>query len=138
MKRLDLKAVEHIAFAPAREIPALSEPIPDFSSRIPHRLESRLAVPFQTFGGKSPYTTLVEKAAILFYLMIKDRPFQNGNKRIAMTTLFVFLFLNGKWIEADPYELYKFTVWIADSPPKAKEGTVKAIQDFLKANLVTD
>ncbi|MCX6785530.1 MAG: Fic family protein [Candidatus Komeilibacteria bacterium] len=50
--------------------------------------------PYQTFGGKQLYPGLIKKSAILFYLMIKNHPFQNGNKRIAMTTLFYFLYKN--------------------------------------------
>jgi death-on-curing protein len=51
--------------------------------------------------GKRLYPTLVATAAILFYLMIKNHPFQNGNKRIAITTLLTFLYNNNKWLRAD-------------------------------------
>ncbi len=73
---------------------------------------------------------------MLFYLMIKNHPFQNGNKRIAMTTLLVFLYKNNKWIKVDTQELYNFTVWIAQSPPKVRKETVKAIEKFLSAYIV--
>ncbi|MDD5518848.1 MAG: type II toxin-antitoxin system death-on-curing family toxin, partial [Candidatus Omnitrophica bacterium] len=107
-----------------------------FSTRYPHVLESCLAAPFQTFTGKSLYSNLAAKAAILFYLMIKNHPFQNGNKRIAMTTLFVFLHKNRKWLKVDTQELYNFTMWIAQSPPKFKEETLRAVQKFLKENII--
>ena len=136
MKPLTVKDMEHVAFVLAQEMLVFNEPIPNFSSRYPHILESSLATPFQTFGGKPLYPSLTAKASILFYLMIKNHPFQNGNKRIAMATLFVFLFRNQKWVKVDTYELYKFTVWIADSPPKPKARTLKAIEDFLKEHLV--
>ena len=68
--------------------------------------------------------------------MIKNHPFQNGNKRIAMTTLFVFLYKNDKWIEVDTQELYNFTVWVAQSPRTVKQETVTATQKFLKKHLV--
>lgn len=45
-----------------------------------------------------------------------------------MTTLMVFLFLNKKWIKVDTQELYNFTIWIAQSPPKLKNEVVKAIE----------
>jgi len=106
------------------------------SSRFPNILESCLSMPFQTFSGRSLYPAMVAKAAILFYLMIKNHPFQNGNKRIAMTTLFVFLYKNRKWLEADTQEFYNFTVWIAQSPPKFKEEAVKSIEKFLKAHMI--
>ncbi|MCM8779756.1 MAG: type II toxin-antitoxin system death-on-curing family toxin, partial [Candidatus Omnitrophica bacterium] len=119
-----------------QEILSFNEPIPDFSTRFPNILESCLALPFQTFLEKPLYKTLIEKCAILFYLLIKNHPFQNGNKRIAMTTLFVFLHKNNKWLKVDTQELYNFTMWIAQSPPKFKEETVKAIAKFFKANMV--
>ena len=135
MKIITVKEVEYIAFRLAQEVLSFNEPIPDFSTRFPNILESCLAIPFQTFLGKSPYPGLISKASILFYLMIKNHPFQNGNKRIAMTTLFVFLHKNSKWITVDTQELYNFTMWIANSPATAKEWTTKAIEKFLNAHI---
>ena len=112
------------------------EPIPQFSTRFPNVLESCLATPFQTFAGRSLYQDLMAKASILFYLMIKNHPFQNGNKRIAMTTLLVFLYKNGKWIKVDTQELYNFTMWIAQSPPRAKDEVVRATEKFLRSHVV--
>ena len=136
MKIVTLKDIEYIAFRLAKEMLSFNEPIPNFSSRFPNILESCIAMPFQKFSKKSLYPTLISKAAILFYLMIKNHPFQNGNKRIAMTTLFVFLYRNGKWLKVDAQELYNFTVWIAQSPPTVKTESVKAIEKFLKTHLV--
>jgi len=136
MKTITLKEVEYIAFKLAKEMLSFDEPIPDFSTRFPNALESCLAVPFQSFSGRSLYPTLISKAAMLFYLLIKNHPFQNGNKRIAMTTLFVFLYRNGKWLVVDTQELYNFTVWVAQSPRTVKDETVKAAEKFLKRYLV--
>ena len=135
MKRLTVKEAEYIAFRLAQELMSFNEPIPGFSTRFPNVLESCLAAPFQTFTGKPLYSGLIDKAGILFYLMIKNHPFQNGNKRIAMATLFVLLHKNRKWLKVDTQELYNFTMWIAQSPPRFKEETLKAIQKFLKQNI---
>lgn len=132
MKIITVKDVEYIAFRLAKEMLTFNEPIPDFSTRYPNILESCVATPFQKFSKKDLYPGVLLKASILFYLMIKNHPFQNGNKRIAMTTLFVFLYRNKKWIKVNTQELYNFTVWIAQSPPKVKEEAVKAIEKFLK------
>ncbi len=132
METVTLKEVEYIAFRLAREQLSYDEPIPDFSTRFPHILESCLAVPFQSFAKKPLYRGLLSKAAILFYLMIKNHPFANGNKRVAVTTLLVFLHKNGKWIKTSAQELYNFTVWVAQSPATVKDETVKAIEKFLK------
>ena len=136
MKGITVREVEYTAFRMAQELPAYNEPIPDFSTRFPNTLESCLATPFQTFSGKSLYPGLVSKASILFYLLVKNHPFQNGNKRIAMTTLFVLLHKNGKWLKVDTQELYNFTVWVAQSPRRVKEEVVKAIERFLKFYMV--
>ena len=136
MRKISIKDVEYIAFRLAQETLEYNEPIPDFSSRFPNVLESCLAVPFQTFMKKSLYPKWLDKAGILFYLLIKNHPFQNGNKRIAMTTLLVFLYLNGKWIKVDIEALYNFTMWIAQSPPKMKEAAVNLIREFIAQHMV--
>ena len=125
-----------MAFSLARERMTYNEPIPEFATRFPNVLESCLAVPFQGFQRKTFYRGLAEKAAILFYLMVKNHPFQNGNKRIAMTTLFIFLHKNKKWLKVDSKELYNFAVWVAESNPRLKTETVKAAQKFIKTYLV--
>lgn len=128
--------IEHLAHRLAKKMFEWNEPIPDFGTRYPNKLESCIAVPFQTFSKRILYKGLLEKAAILFYLMIKNHPFQNGNKRIAMTTLFVFLHINGKWLEVDNQKLYNFAKWVAASDAEVKDATVLAIKDFLKKHLV--
>ena len=135
MKIITLADIEYITFELARSHLSFSEPIPDFSTRFPNILESCIMTPFQKFGGKDLYPSLVAKASILFYLMIKNHPFQNGNKRIAITTLLTFLYENGKWITVDTQSLYNFTVWVAQSPPTVKKQVVEGIQEFLKSNL---
>lgn len=113
------------------------EPIPDFKTRSPGILESCLLSPMATYGKKSLYPTLYSKAAILFYLLIKNHPFVNGNKRIAVTSLLTFLFFNKKWLKVTPERLYKTAVWVAESDPDFKEGTVKALKDFISKNTVS-
>lgn len=136
MKTITLPEVEYLSFKLAKKLLEFDEPIPDFSTRFPNILESCLAVPFQRFQRKDAYRGLPGKAAILFYLMIKNHPFQNGNKRIAMTTLFVFLYKNKKWLKVDNQELYNFALWVAQSPAKLKNEVVMGIEKFLRSYLV--
>ena len=136
MKTLTLKEVEYISFGLARDMLKFNEPIPDFSTRFPNILESCIAAPFQTFGKRSLYPDITAKAAVLFYLMIKNHPFQNGNRRIAMTTLFVFLHMNNKWIRVDTKELYSFTMWIAESNARLKLEAIKAIEKLIKLYMI--
>jgi prophage maintenance system killer protein len=134
-RRITVKEVEHIAFRMAQELMVFDEPIPDFSTRLPNILESCLAAPFQTFDGKFLYPNFLTRASMLFYLMIKNHPFENGNKRIAMTTLFSFLFANNKWLSVNTQVLYNFTIWIAQSLPEVKDDAIRAIERFLRKYL---
>ena len=129
--RISITDIEYIAYRLAKETMNWTEPIPDFSTRYGDALERCLEQPFQSFSGKQLYAGLIKKASILFYLMIKNHPFQNGNKRIAMTTLLYFLYRNKKWIKVDDQELYNFAKWVAESNSKLKKSTVDAIEDFL-------
>lgn len=135
MKIITIADVEYLAFRLAKEHLSLDEPIPDFSTRFPNILESCVLTPFQRFSGKALYPTLVAKASILFYLLIKNHPFQNGNKRIALTTLLTFLYGNNKWLKADTQELYNFTVWVAQSPAQLNDPVIAAIQKFIRDHL---
>lgn len=136
MKSLTIGEVEYVAYALAKETMAWDEPIPEFGSRFPHILESCLIGPFQSFGGKPAYKGLVGKAGVLFYLLVKNHPFQNGNKRIAMTALLYFLYKNKKWLRVDNQEFYNFAKWVAASNPKLRKETVAAIEKFLKTYLI--
>ncbi len=137
MKRLTLTEVQHVAHVLAQKLMTWNEPIPSFSTRFPNVLESCITQPFQKFGGHELYPSLEKKGAILFYLMIKNHPFKNGNKRVAVTTLLYFLSLQNRWLKIDNQELYNFARFVAESPPKFKEGMVEIIERFIKDYQVT-
>jgi death on curing protein len=128
---LTLKEFEFIAHRMAKETMRWNEPIPEFSTRYPNVLESCLAVPFQKFARRNLYEGLESKAAILFYLMIKNHPFQNGNKRIAVTTLLLFLYKNKKWLDVSNETLYRFSILVAQSPAEIKSEIVTLVENFL-------
>jgi death on curing protein len=135
MRPITIQEVEVLAHKLAKEQMSWDEPIPDFGTRYPGKLESALSNAFQTYGKKDLYPTLIDKAAITFYLMIKNHPFINGNKRIAVTALLVFLFVNDRWLRVGHEDLYQFAVWVAKSNPQTKDGVVLAIKEFISKNL---
>lgn len=63
-------------------------------------LESALIQPRMTFDGKELYPTIVEKASVLAYSIIRNHPFLDGNKRTGHAVMEVFLILNGFEIQA--------------------------------------
>ncbi|HRA47669.1 MAG TPA: RhuM family protein [Thermomicrobiales bacterium] len=60
-----------------------------------HGLESVIAAIYQGFGGHEIYPTVEEKAANLLYLVVKDHPLSDGNKRSAAALFVMFLSRNG-------------------------------------------
>lgn len=136
MQIITVQEVEYLSFRLAREHLTFDEPIPDFSTRFPNILESCLVTPFQKFSHKYLYPSLIGKASILFYLLIKNHPFQNGNKRIAITTLLIFLHNNNKWLRVDTQSFYDFTVWVASSKSEFKDEVIMCIEKFIQMNLV--
>lgn len=87
----------------------------------------------QTFDGKDLYSTIEEKAANLFYLIVKNHPFIDGNKR---SGAYAFIwFLNKAGVlninKISPPALTAFTILIAKSNPKEKEKMIGLILTIL-------
>lgn len=58
-------------------------------------LDSALNSPFQSFAGKELYPSIQSKAARLGFSIIKNHSFLDGNKRIGILAMLVFLDING-------------------------------------------
>ena len=127
--------VEKVAHSLAQELMEWGEPIPPFDTRFPDRLESCLKTPFQKFSNRSLYRGLIGKGAALFYLMIKNHPFQNGNKRIAVMTLIYFLYKNGHWLDVDNDTLYVFANEIAQSNANKSQQETTRVRSFIRRHL---
>ncbi len=134
-KRLTIEEIQYSAHELARKYLEWGEPIPEFSTRYPRALEQCVLAPFQTYKGDL-YKGLISKAAILFYLMIKNHPFQNGNKRVAVMSLLIFLGKNDKWLSVSSQELYNLAKWVASSPASVNEETVRAIEKEIQKSLI--
>lgn len=77
-------------------------------------LDSALENPFQSFGGEELYPTIYAKAARLGYGLIKNHCMLDGNKRIGVHAMLVFLAINGIEIDYTQKELYETVLAIAD------------------------
>ena len=84
-------------------------------------LESALETPFQTFDGKDLYPALIQKAARLGYSLVSNHPFVDGNKRIGIHTMLVFLAVNGVEIECTQKELIDIGLSLADGTMDAEK-----------------
>lgn len=86
-------------------------------------LESAVAAPQATFGGRSPYKDLAEVGAAYLYYICRNHPFIDGNKRAALGACVVFLRLNGIEPEADGPEWEELTLAVAASVINRDETT---------------
>lgn len=57
-------------------------------------LESAVLGCYQSFGGQDVYPIVIEKAAGLAYAICNNHAFIDGNKRVAVTAMLVFLRMN--------------------------------------------
>ena len=87
----------------------------------------------QSFGGKSLYPTIEEKAVHLLYFMVKDHPFIDGNKRNGAYAFIWFLKKTGVFNinTITPATLTALTLLVAESEPKNKERMIKLILQLL-------
>lgn len=70
-------------------------------------LDSALETPFQSFGGDDLYPTIQAKASRRGYGLIKNHAMIDGNKRIGIHVMLVFLALNGIELSYSQTELYE-------------------------------
>lgn len=77
-------------------------------------LESAVNAPFQTFGGQDLYPTIFEKAAQLLYGLNKNHGFIDGNKRIAIHAMLVYLIINDIEIEYTQEDIVSLSIAVAD------------------------
>jgi death-on-curing family protein len=77
---------------------------------------------YQSAFGEDVYPTLEEKAANLFYFIIKNHPFNDGNKRTAAFAFIWFLQKSGVDFKGrvTPEALTSITLLIAESNPTSK------------------
>lgn len=77
-------------------------------------LEGALARPFAEFAGQEAHPTVHDKAAALMHGLASSHPFVDGNKRVALATMLVFLRLNGYHLALDPAQRFEVTMRIAE------------------------
>lgn len=92
---------------------------------------------YQAFGKKELYPTIEDKASHILYLIIKDHPFFDGNKRTA-AFLFVYFLEKSDYLfkksgerKINDNALVALTLLIAESDPKEKEIMIKIIKNLL-------
>lgn len=108
------------------------EPIPELTKSSINNIEYILSTPFLNVFGKVVYWGFYKKASILFYLMIKNHPLANGNKRLACASLIYFYEINNRAFSLSEKELYNLSKSIANSESEKSEKVISEIKNYLK------
>ena len=77
-------------------------------------LDSAVKAPFQTFGGVDLYGSIFEKAAQLCFGLLKNHPFEDGNKRTATHAMLIFLKINGLELLISDAKLFKLIMFLTE------------------------
>jgi death on curing protein len=88
-------------------------------------LASAVLAPQSSFGGKSPFTDLIDVAAAYLFYICRNHPFLDGNKRTAMMAAIVFLRLNGIEPAPDSERWEKLMLDVAASKIDREETTAR-------------
>nr|WP_217500066.1 type II toxin-antitoxin system death-on-curing family toxin [Curtobacterium flaccumfaciens] len=105
----------------------------DYAIRDVGLLEAAVARPAASVGGNDAYPTLVEKVAALVHSAVRNHALVDGNKRLGLMLLVVFLGVNGVRLHASNDQAYDFIVAIA-------EGELDAVPEIAAAltSMVSD
>jgi len=92
-------------------------------------LHSAIERPKASFGRRELYPTLWLKATALIHSLIKNHPFDDGNKRTAYYSTKRFLYINGYLLEAKLREVVIFTKSV-----DIKNLTKNKIENWLRSH----
>ena len=84
-------------------------------------LNSALESAFQTFDGEELYPSVEEKAARIGYSLIANHAFVDGNKRIGIFVMMIFLEVNGVKIHPSVDEVIRVGLAVASGKMKYEE-----------------
>jgi DNA ligase (NAD+) len=102
-----------------------------FGNERSDNLQSILANLDQTMFGEELYKSIEEKSANLLYMVIKDHPFSDGNKRIGSFLFILYLKINKLPINIDNIGLTSLALLIAESDPQQKDLMVRLIVNLV-------
>lgn len=110
---------------------AIGEATALFGNERNDQLQSILANLDQTMFGEELYQSIEEKAANLLYMVIKDHPFSDGNKRIGSFLFVLYLQLNKLTTNINNIGLTSLALLVAESEPTQKDLIVRLIINLL-------
>jgi death-on-curing protein len=94
-------------------------------------LQSAVAMPQASYGGKTLHPTLFDQAAAYLYHLAQNHPFLDGNKRIGAASTLIFLAMNDVQIADDEDRLVALTMSVASGVAGKNE-----IAEWLRARVL--
>ena len=128
---LDYARSSHAIADFKRELMSRNEATSLFGNSRGEALEGILGSIEQTMFGEGLYRSREEKAANLLYLVIKDHPFSDGNKRIGSLLFILYLQQEGVAHLLNPQALTALALLIAESAPASKDLMIRLIINLL-------
>ncbi len=116
-----------------RDLAARGEATALFGNQRDDALAAILGNLEQTMFGEALYRSREEKAAHLLYLVVKDHPFTDGNKRIGALLFLLYMQQEGIGSRLGPRALTSLTLLIAESDPANKDLTIRLVMNLLAA-----
>jgi death-on-curing protein len=113
----------------------IDEPIPPFEHVNKKEVENLAIIPQTRHFGEEQYPTIESKAAILFYKINKGHIFPNGNKRISLACLFVFLDSNNFRLDITEDQATNKALEVANSDPNDFHQVKRELESWIKNNL---
>lgn len=115
IKYLTLQDIRDLYAVFYKMFQTIGEPIEPYQTINEHELENLANIPQQQYYDSEQYPTLHEKAAIIFYKVNKGHIFPNGNKRLSVAYMLLFLAINDKRLNVHADEMTRKALDIAQS-----------------------
>jgi len=134
---LNVEAAREIIARLRATLAATGEPVELFGRERTEHLEGILAAIEQTFDQRPLYPSAQGRAAHLFYFVVKDHPFADGNKRIGALLFLEYLQRNNLLLGSDgrprlaDNAVVALALLVAESNPRNKDLMIRLIVNLL-------
>jgi death-on-curing protein len=95
-------------------------------------LDAACARPQSTYQGEPLYPTVALQGAALMHSIAKNHALVDGNKRLALSALAGFLWLNGYVLEFEDDELFDFVLDVANGVIDDVESIAEQIEAHIQ------
>ncbi len=112
-----------------------TEDIPGFETRYPGKLEGIVGQLKSNYYGRELYVGVVNKAVWMFYCLIKNHPFFNGNKRVAVLALYEFLKRNTSELYLNEQNIWNDLSSMAIRTSESKPEEMEQVKNYLKRKI---